>query len=128
MSDGHLRMEIEIVFLAMSWGGGGPYTIAEIIGVYDRINRAIPDRIEMQTAFNTLPGMGLIEKRGERFLIPKAQMSAFEAFKKKRHRNKFDLVSRYFRQLPKTTDPAAVVEFTEDEYKAHVHENADAFR
>lgn len=121
-------METEVIFLAMFWGGGGPYTIPRIIGVYDWINRAIPNRLEMQTALNTLLAMGLIEKHGEKFLIPKPQMSAFEAFKNKKRKNKFDLVSLYFKQLPKVAEAALVVEFSEDEYRAHVKENARAFQ
>ncbi len=127
MNNGNLRMETEIIFLAMFWGGGGPYTISEIIGVYDWINRAIPNRLEIQTALNTLLAMGLVEQRGGKFLIPEEQFCTFDSFKKKRRKNKFDLVTLYFRQLPAISDPATVVELTEDEYKAHYKAYAKAF-
>lgn len=96
MNNGNLRMETEIIFLAMFWGGGGPYTIPEIIGVYDWINRAIPNRFEMQTALNTLLALGLVEQQEDKFLIPKEQFRSFDAFKKKKRKNKFDLVTLYF--------------------------------
>lgn len=127
MNNGNLRMETEIIFLAMFWGGGGPYTIPEIIGVYDWINRAIPNRFEMQTALNTLLALGLVEQQEDKFLIPKEQFRSFDAFKKKKRKNKFDLVTLYFSQLPAISEPATVVELTEDEYKAHYKAYTKAF-
>ncbi len=126
MNNGRLRMETEIIFLAMFWGGG-PYTIPEIIGVYDWINRAIPRRIEMQTALNTLLAMGLVEQREDKFLIPKAQFRAFDIFKKRKRKNKFDLVTLYFKQLPEISKPDTIAELTEDEYKAHYRSYKKAF-
>lgn len=52
-----------IIFIAMFWGGGGPYRIFEIVGVYDWVNRSIPTREEMNTAFTSLLALGLMRGR-----------------------------------------------------------------
>jgi hypothetical protein len=66
--------EARFIFLVMFCGGGGPYTIADIVGAYDRVNRSIPSRIEMKTALNLLLAMDLIQKKNETFLVPKRQL------------------------------------------------------
>jgi hypothetical protein len=109
-----------ILFLAMFLGGGGPYTISDIIGVYDWANHAIPDKAEIQEALNSLLAMGLIEQHGYTFLVPKQQHAAFNAFRKKIRKVRFDAVMMYFRQLPEVAVIPDVVKLTEVEYDAHV--------
>ncbi len=103
------RSETPIIFLAMFWGGGGPYTIPEIIRVYDWINRAVPDREDLESALNTLLAMGLIEKQDDRFLVPLSRCQEFDAFRKKKRKNKFETVKMYFRQLPDVFEIPKVV-------------------
>ncbi len=119
--------ETPVIFLAMFWGGGGPFTIPQIIHVYDWINRAIPNRLEMETALNTLLAMGLIERRDDSYKIPQPQFLAFEAFKNKKRKNKFDLVTLFFNELPDIPEPPRVVVLTEDEYQAHYKAYKKAF-
>jgi hypothetical protein len=120
--------ETAVIFLAMFWGGGGPYTIPDIIGVCDWVNRAIPSKNEMQAALNALLAMGLIEKKENRFLISKRQHAAFEAFRKRKRKDRFDAVRMYFQQLSAVADVPIMVELTDQEYKAHVNEYNRVFR
>lgn len=119
--------ETPIIFVAMFWGGGGPFTISEIIGVYDWINRAIPSRSEMQTSLNYLLAIHLIEKKDDKFLIPNRQYNKFSVFHKKKRKNKFDTARMYFQHLPKVADIPKAVELTEQAYKTCVKEYSGAF-
>lgn len=112
------QSDTPIIFLAMFWGGGGPYTISEIIRVYDWINRAIPDREDMESALNTLLAMSLIEKQEDRFLVPLSQCRKFDAYRKKKRKNKFETVMMYFKQLPTVAEVPKVVSLSEEEYSA----------
>jgi hypothetical protein len=127
MNNEIIQSETPIIFLAMFWSGGGPYTIPEIVGAYDWINRAIPSRTEMETALNSLLAMGLIEQTEDRFQVPNKQYAAFDSFRKKKRKDRFDSVRMYFRQFPEVTDTPQVVKLTESEYNAHVEAYHKAF-
>jgi hypothetical protein len=127
-----MNMELEqgetpIIFLAMFWGGGGPYTIADIIDVYDWVNRSIPNRADMESALNTLLAMGLIEKQEDQFLVPATQGREFDAFRKKKRKNKFNTVRIYFEQLPSVAKIPKVITLTEEQYQHHLKEKRIAF-
>ncbi len=111
----------------MFWGGGGPYTITDIIGVYDWVNRSIPNRADMESALNTLLAIGLIEKRDDKFLVPASQCREFDAFRKKKRKDKNNTVMMYFKQLPSIAEIPKVISLTEEQYKVHVKENSMAF-
>lgn len=128
MKEEVIQSETPIIFLAMFWGGGGPYTIPDIVGVYDWVNRAIPSGAEMQTALNALLAMGLIEQKDDTFSVPKRQRAAFDTFRKKKRKDRFGTVRMYFRQLPEVADVPEVVRLTESEYMAHVKTYNTAFR
>ena len=65
-----IDIETQIIFLAMFWGGGGPYEISQIIHAYDWINRGIPTREELEIALNTLLSLELITMNEDKFQIP----------------------------------------------------------
>lgn len=113
------RSETPVIFLAMYWGGGGPYTIAEIISVYDWVNRTIPTRAEMESALNTLLAMGLIENQEETFRIPESRYRDFESFRKMKRKDRFETARMYFRQLPAPGRIPKKIRLTEKEYDAH---------
>jgi hypothetical protein len=119
--------ETPVIFLAMFWGGGGPYTIAEIIYVYDWINRAIPTRDEMESALNMLLAMGQIEKQHAEFQVSRTAGRAFDAFRKRRRKNKFAVVKLYFKQVPRPASVPGAVRLTEAQYKAHIQAYHQAF-
>jgi hypothetical protein len=116
-----------IIFLAMFWGGGGPFTIAEIVALFDWVFRAIPNRADMESGLNTLLAMGLIEKHNDTFLIPESHYHRFDAFRKKRRKDRFDVVRLYFRQFSRIHAPPKVISLTEEQYEAHIREYATAF-
>lgn len=128
MNNEMIHSETPIIFLAMFWGGGGPYTIPEIISVYDWVNRAIPSRTEMETSLNSLLVMGLIEQTKDGFQVLKKQHAAFDSFRKKKRKDRFETVRMYFRQFPEIADIPQVVKLTESEYNAHVKAYNKAFR
>ena len=73
----------------MFWGGGGPYTISQILHVYDWVNRGIPRREELEHALHTLLSLELITVHENIFQIPLEIALAFDAFRKKRRKSKF---------------------------------------
>lgn len=81
----------------------------------------------MESGLNTLLAMGLVERRQDKFFIPEPQYRAFDVFRKKKRKNKFETVRMYFGQLPDFAGSAAVIRLSEDEYNAHVDENTRAF-
>lgn len=128
MNEQIIRSETPTIFLAMFWGGGGPYTIPQIIGVYDWVNRATPSREDMETALNTLLGMKLIEQKGDTFSIPREQHAAFDAFRKKKRKGRFENVRLYFEQLPEVTEVPTLIRLTAEAYEGHMREYRRAFR
>ncbi len=121
------KSETPVIFLAMFWGGGGPYTIPQIIHVYDWINRAVPTRGEMETALNTLLAMGLIKRHDNAFFVSPSHGRAFDAFRKKKRKRKFVTVRMYFEQLPPLADVPRTIRLTEAQYKAHIQAYRRAF-
>ena len=121
------QRDTPIIFLAMFWGGGGPYTIPEIIHAYDWINRDVPDREQMESALNTLLAMGLIEKQDDRFRVNRSRGQEFDVFRKKKRKSKFKMVRMYFRQLPTVTDIPRIISLSDNEYRAHILEYRRAF-
>ncbi len=119
--------ETPVIFLAMFWGGGGPYTLAEIIHVYDWINRAIPTRDEMVSALNMLLAMGQIERQEGEFQVSRTAGRAFDTFRKRRRKNKFAAAKMYFEQVPRPARVPSVVRLTEAQYAAHVQAYHQAF-
>ncbi len=69
-----------IIFLAMFWGGGGPYTISQVIHVYDWINRDIPSREDLEVAFNTLLSLEFITMHDDEFKSVRKIGNDFDAF------------------------------------------------
>ncbi len=119
--------ETPVIFLAMFWGGGGPYTLAEIIHVYDWINRAIPTRDELVSALNILLAMGQIERQEGEFQVSRTAGRAFDAFRKRRRKNKFAAAKMYLEQVPRPARVPSVVRLTEAQYAAHVQAYHQAF-
>jgi len=121
------KSETPVIFLAMFWGGGGPYTIPEIIHVYDWINRATPSRAEMESALNTLLAMGLIEQREDAFLVAESHGRAFDTYRKKKRKRKFVTVRKFFQELPSVSDIPRLIRLTEAQYQNHIKTYQRAF-
>ena len=115
------------IFLAMFWGGGGPYTLKQIIHVYDWINRDIPSRSELESALNTLLAMKLVEKHGEKYQIPQSQGVRFDAFRKKKRKSKFVAARLFFKQFGSIPDPLRAIRISEEEYQRHLKDYRRSF-
>ncbi len=72
--------------------------------------------------------MELIEQKQNTFQVPMQQQAAFETFRKKKRKDRFDTVRMYFGQLPEVDNVPELVRLTESEYKSHVKEYNKAFR
>ena len=104
----------------MFWGGGGPYTIAQIIHVYDWINRDIPSRKDLKTALNTLLALDLIIMQEDKFLISRNRGNDFDAFRKKKRKSKFKSVQMYFERFNPLPEIPKVIELSQETYAAEL--------
>lgn len=110
----------QIIFLAMIWGGKGPYTISQIIHVYDWINRAVPNREELEIAINTLLALDLLIMNDGKYIIPIEIGQDFEAFRKRNRKSKFKTVQMYFDRLNREIDLKQSIEISQKEYASEL--------
>ena len=122
-----IKSETPIIFLAMFWGGGGPYTISQLIHVYDWINRDIPSREDLEVALNTLLSLNFITMKDDKFEILRSIGNDFEAFRKKKRKNKFEIVRMYFEKCTLPTDISNIICISEDSYAAEYAKYTKAF-
>ena len=120
MNENSIHHETPTIFLAMFWGGGGPYTIAQIIHVYDWINRDIPSRKDLKTALNTLLSLELIIMQEDKFLIPRNIGNDFDSFRKKKRKSKFKSVRMYFERFNPLPAIPQVIELSQETYAAEL--------
>lgn len=117
-----------VLFLAMFWSGPGAKTISEIIGVYDWINRLIISKTELEDALNSLLSAGLVERLNDDFKISDKAYAEFDAFLRKRKRNKFDAVRAYFQKLDLAVENVtAEVQLSDEQYSDHLSEYRKEF-
>ncbi len=116
-----------IIFLAMFWGGGGPYTISQIIHVYDWINRDIPSREDLETALNTLLFLNFITMQDDKFTVTRNIGDDFDKYRKKKRKNKFETVSMYFTQYIPLPDVPVIVEVSEETYSTELTKYKESF-
>ena len=82
----------------------------------------------MQAALNELLALKLIDKQDEKYLVPEPRYREFDAFRKKRRKDRFDTVAMYFRNLSDVTQAPQTIKMTDKEYMAHVKEYRSTFR
>ena len=120
MNENKIDLETQIIFLAMFWGGGGPYSISQIIHVYDWINRGIPRREEIEIALNTLLALGLIVIKDDKYLIPLEIGLDFDAFRKKKRKSKFKSVQMYFDQFKQDNKIQHTIKISSKQYSSEL--------
>ena len=120
MSENTIEQETPIIFLAMFWGGGGPYTISQIVHVYDWINRGTPSREDLELALNTLLSLKLITLQDGKFSVPRNVGKDFDIFRKKKRKSKFTTVRMYFEQFNPPTDLPNFIELSEEIYTSEL--------
>jgi len=127
MNNKMFNNETPIIFLAMFWGGGGPYTIAQIIHVYDWINRDIPSRSDLEIAINTLLSLNLIKRQDDKFIIPKNIGNDFDGYRKKKRKRKFATARMYFEQFNPPPEMPPIFELSEELYKSALNNYLESF-
>ena len=120
MCKSEIDLETQIIFLAMFWGGGGPYRISQIIHVYDWINRGIPRREELEIALNTLLSLGLVTINDDKFLIPIDIGMDFDAFRKRKRKGKFKIMKMYFEQFSLPAELPTTIEISNKQYSSEL--------
>lgn len=109
----------QVVFLAMVWVDGEAVDLAGLVETYDWINHSIPSREELQGSLNVLLAMGLIEVTEKGCFAPlAAKRAAFEAFREKKRKDKFETVRMFFEDLDRPEDVAEVVVLEDSAYRA----------
>ncbi|HYH69570.1 MAG TPA: hypothetical protein VD866_33045 [Urbifossiella sp.] len=86
-----------VLFLALWWGGGRSGTLKDVIHLHDFVNRSIPTADELDGGLNRLIAAGLIAERDGRFRVPAKVMRAYEAFRRKRRRDRFTMAGEFVR-------------------------------
>ena len=118
MSENTDKRTTPIIFLAMFWGGGGPYTISQIIHVYDWINRDIPSREDLEIALNTLLSLNFISMKDDKFEVLQSVGNDFDIFRKKKRKGKFLTARKYFENIAMPIDIPNVIIISEEKYAA----------
>jgi len=116
MSEKIIYDDTPIIYLAMFWGGGGPYTISQIMHVYDWINRGIPTREDLEKALNTLLALNFIEMKDDKFLVTRKIGKDFDVFRKKKRNGKFKIVRMYFEKFDLSAKFPRVVKISKKLY------------
>jgi hypothetical protein len=91
MKSAALEARDSAVFLAMFWAGGGPFALSDLIAVYDWMNHSILNAKEMESTLNRLLMAGLIQNEERGLLIPPPVYRAFDRFRKRRRKNRFEM-------------------------------------
>ncbi len=114
--------ETRIIFLAMIWGGGGSYSLSQIIHAYDWINRAIPEREEIETALNILLSYDFIAAEAGSFSVNEKVGMEFETYRKRIRKRKFKAMQMYFSKLTQDIEITDSIKITEKEYSSALRE------
>jgi hypothetical protein len=84
-----------VLFLALRWGGGRADSLADLIWLYDWVNRDIPSAELLDAGLNRLAAAGLVVERRGTFRIPAKVVREFDAFRRRRRRNRFDMAAAF---------------------------------
>jgi hypothetical protein len=108
-----------VLFLALRWGGGQAEDLAALINLYDWINRDIPSAEALDGGLNRLMAAGLVAERGGKFYIPGKVVSEFDAFRKRRRRDRFDMAEDFVQAAgPLKTVPRRITIREADQQRA----------
>ena len=87
-----------VLFLALWWGAGRACALADVIGLYDFVNRGIPTAAELDGGLNRLLAAGLVTERAGAFRVPARVRRAFDAFRRRRRRDRFTMADEFVRR------------------------------
>jgi hypothetical protein len=86
-----------VLFLSLFWGGKPVCSLVDVIWLSDWVNRAIPSAQQLDRALNRLMAAGLVVKRRGGFGIPPKIVRLFDAYRKRRRRNRFVVADEFVR-------------------------------
>ena len=116
---GHTIESAKLLFLSMFSGGGGPFTIPDLLHVCDWVNRSVLSRKELESAINFLLAASAVEEEGNTFRISEEHARQFDSFRRKRRQDRFKTVELYFRQFSDLGEPPRQFVITDSEYRIH---------
>jgi hypothetical protein len=86
-----------VLFLALWQGGGRVSTLADLVGLYDWVNRSIPTAEVLDGGLNRLLAAGLVRSRRGGFCIPAKVVREYNLFRRRRRRDRFDMAEAFVR-------------------------------
>ena len=117
-----------VLFLALFWSGGGPHDIPGIIHAYDWVNREIISREEFISAINKLIAWKLVTHDENNFSIPEHIKQEFDAFRKKKRKDRFEVAKLYIKKQPQLNEVPIEISPTEKEFNEYINENHKAMQ
>lgn len=109
-------------------GGGGPYTISQIIHVYDWINRDIPSREDLETELNALLFLNFISMQDDKFKVQRDIGEDFDKYNRKmKHKSKFVNARMFFNQYTPLPHIPVIVEVSEKTYSTELTKYKELF-
>ena len=109
------------IFIALFWAGCRPenaFTLMQLIHAFDWINRYIPTAEELDGSLNRLIAAGLLARENDNFALPLDIFNEFDAYRKRRRKNKFVLAKAFLAAREPLTEVARSVSITEDAYRS----------
>jgi hypothetical protein len=83
------RPDDAVLFLALQIAGCRACSLADVIGLYDLVNRAIPSAEMLDGGLNRLIEARLVTLHRGRFVIPPKVIREFDAFRRRRRKDRF---------------------------------------
>lgn len=105
------------LFLAMCWSGGGTFQLKDLIFAYDWVNRAVLSAQEMEGALNRLLSAGLVNATGNSYAVPKAIFDEFDAFRKRRRKDRFEVASAFVKRHEPLSNVEQKIRIPESNYR-----------
>jgi hypothetical protein len=109
-----------VLFLALWWSGGRSYTLADILGVCDWIDRSTPTAGELDRGLNRLLAAGLVRERRGHFYFPERVRRALDEFRRRRRRSRFVMAAEFVQSTgPLEAVPRRVTIRRADQHRAY---------
>ncbi len=109
-----------VLFLALWWGGGRVCALADVVGLYDLVDRDIPTAEILDGGLNRLLAAGLIKERRGGFFIPPKVLRGYNAFRRRRRRDRFLMAEEFVQAAgPLAAGPRRVAVRRTDQQRAY---------
>jgi hypothetical protein len=109
-----------LLFLSLFWGGKPVCSLVDVIWLCDWVNRDIPSAKQLDGSLNRLMAAGLVIKRRGGFGVPLKIVRKFDAYRKRRRRNRFVMADEFVQSAgPLKTVPRRVTIRRSDHKRAY---------